>query len=77
VTTRLRLADLAAAERLRVAVSFHEAGHAIENVLLGGRIHAAAVGDGGDGRASGPLGATVHAQVPEGTWARGRSPRPA
>lgn len=62
-TTRLTLADLTETERERIAVAFHEAGHAVAATLLGGRISMAVVGS--DGR-DGALGETHHAHVPEG-----------
>ena len=60
---KLTLADLTETEREWIAVAFHESGHAVATVVLGGRISMAVVGS--DGR-SGALGETHPAHVPEG-----------
>jgi hypothetical protein len=75
---RLTLADLTKAERERVDLAFHEAGHAIAGVLLGGQLRCAVVGDG---RVFGPTGLTRFDHLPAshdatvayaGPWAQAR-----
>lgn len=63
MASRLTFADLTREERNRAAVAVHEAGHAVMNVLSGGRIVAAVLTD--DERVP---GATVHYHVPDGRW---------
>lgn len=62
----LTLDDLTPRERQHLETCIHEAGHAVAATLLGGRIHAAAVGGGAT---FGVLGKTVHDDVPGGSWA--------
>lgn len=61
-TTKLALSDLSDTDRERIAVCFHEAGHAAAAVLLGGRISMAVVGPDRDRS----VGSTHHARVPAG-----------
>lgn len=60
---RLTLADLSAADRERIAVCFHEAGHAVASVALGGAVTMAVVGPNGSG---GAMGEVQHNHVPVG-----------
>lgn len=71
------------AELDRIATAFHEAGHAVASVILGGHVHQAVIHDDGGGR-------TGHDVMPAGTeaaitlagpwcearWTLGRAPGP-
>ena len=62
-TRALTLADLTDTERSEIETAFHEAGHAVAAVALGGVIHSAVVASG---RASGVQGLTTMHEMPIG-----------
>jgi hypothetical protein len=74
----LTVADLTDAERDRVAVAFHESGHSVAGVALGGTLHTAVVSAGARSRARGH---TAFRELPDahnaamtfaGPWAHAR-----
>jgi hypothetical protein len=74
-TTRTRgftVDDLSDAERERIALAVHEAGHTVAGVLLGGALRCAVVGHS---RAFGPQGLTSF-DDPNGARQRSRMPVP-
>jgi hypothetical protein len=79
VKRALSVADLSDDERRRIELAFHEAGHAVAAVALGGVIHSAVVASG---RVSGVQGLTTMHEMPigeraaeiafSGPWAQAR-----